>query len=78
PPAAKSEIEKLKRDKADQTMVDQKIDCAVCKDEFKWGDDFIELPCEHKYHPDCIMPWLEQHNSCPVCRFELKTDDTSY
>ncbi|KAK5583924.1 hypothetical protein RB653_005529 [Dictyostelium firmibasis] len=78
PPASKKEIEKLKRDRVDQTIVDQKVDCAVCKDEFKWGDDYIELPCQHLYHPDCILPWLEQHNSCPVCRFELKTDDDSY
>ncbi|MFM7852730.1 MAG: RING finger domain-containing protein [Flammeovirgaceae bacterium] len=29
------------------------------------------MPCGHIYHPDCLNPWLEKQNSCPVCRFEL-------
>jgi E3 ubiquitin-protein ligase RNF115/126 len=53
-------------------------DCAICKDEFEKGVDYLEMPCTHIFHPDCILPWLDIHNSCPVCRLELKTDDADY
>ncbi|XP_030550608.1 E3 ubiquitin-protein ligase RING1-like isoform X3 [Rhodamnia argentea] len=50
--------------------------CAVCKDKYVEGEKVKVLPCVHRYHQDCILPWLRMHNTCPVCRFELPKDDS--
>jgi E3 ubiquitin-protein ligase RNF115/126 len=80
PPAAKSALSTL----PDVVVTDAMIaaaegaQCAVCKEDFSPGDGAKQMPCDHIYHADCIVPWLELHNSCPVCRFELPTDDPDY
>jgi len=78
PPTSKSFVDKLPKVFITQQQVDQKMECAICKDSFKIGEETIGLPCQHLYHGDCILPWLQQHNSCPVCRYELPVDDLEY
>lgn len=39
----------------------------------------IELPiCKHSFHSDCLMKWLEKSSNCPLCRYDLPTDDADY
>eukprot|EP01050_Picozoa_sp_SAG11_P026851 SAG11_NODE_6583_length_1284_cov_1.345148_1_plen_64_part_10 len=35
------------------------------------GDTYTEMPCAHRYHTKCILPWLSDHNTCPTCRAAL-------
>ena len=45
--------------------------CSVCHSCFEAGETVTQLDCGHCFHGDCILPWLEAHNTCPVCRSQL-------
>ncbi|KAF7845183.1 E3 ubiquitin-protein ligase RING1 [Senna tora] len=79
PPAAVSFVNSLPRvvigkehEKHDE------LACAICKDPLLPGTEVNKLPCSHLYHACCILPWLSARNSCPLCRYELPTDDKEY
>lgn len=78
PPASTASVAGLSRVKLTSKELESNSDCAVCKDDFTLEGEVIRLPCSHPFHSPCILPWLEQHNSCPICRFELPTDDADY
>eukprot|EP00274_Cyanoptyche_gloeocystis_P002977 CAMPEP_0196665442 /NCGR_PEP_ID=MMETSP1086-20130531/61139_1 /TAXON_ID=77921 /ORGANISM="Cyanoptyche gloeocystis , Strain SAG4.97" /LENGTH=254 /DNA_ID=CAMNT_0042002209 /DNA_START=60 /DNA_END=821 /DNA_ORIENTATION=+ len=77
PPASAAAVNSLPRLRVSKKE-GESLECAVCKSEFENDEEAIEMPCKHLYHSPCILPWLQQHNSCPVCRFELPTDDADY
>ncbi|KAF3645634.1 putative GDSL esterase/lipase-like [Capsicum annuum] len=79
PPAAVSVLNDLPClvVKEDHEQLDN-LSCAICKDSLFVGTVVNRLPCSHLYHPSCILPWLVSRNSCPLCRYELPTDDLDY
>lgn len=84
PPASKDEVSKLEKIIVTENNIDDvkliaaESCCSVCKDDFILNQSLLKLPCNHIFHDDCILPWLKERNSCPTCRFELKTDDDDY
>ena len=76
PPASKSAISALPS--VEIKSAEEVLACAICKDAVSIGETARKLPCGHGYHGDCIIPWLTSRNSCPVCRFELPTEDSEY
>lgn len=78
PPAARSAVEALPSAVVAAGEEGEGEECAVCKDGVAAGERVKRMPCSHRYHEECIVPWLEVRNSCPLCRFELPTDDPTY
>ncbi len=85
PPASKEVVSKLPIFKVEEKHckkgADGKLElpnCAVCCSNINLGENAQLIPCGHMYHPDCIKPWFMQHNTCPICRYELPTDDPYY
>lgn len=46
-------------------------ECAVCLDEFKVGENLVNLPCAHRFHSRCLVPWLHTNAQCPCCRTSI-------
>ncbi|XP_074279085.1 E3 ubiquitin-protein ligase CIP8-like [Silene latifolia] len=76
PPASKAAVDGLKSLHINDEQAS--FVCAVCKECVSVGEVVKEMPCAHAYHTHCILPWLAARNTCPVCRFELPTDDPDY
>jgi len=45
--------------------------CPICLDDFAAKQQLLRLPCNHRFHSDCLMPWIKSHALCPICRFDL-------
>ena len=50
----------------------QQTSCAICLEEFEEGEKLRQLPCQHYFHTDCIVPWLtERQPCCPLCKQDV-------
>lgn len=79
PPASKEAIDDLPNVVITADVVNSDSNsCAVCMNEFEVDSSVKQMPCKHLFHSDCLIPWLQLHNSCPVCRYELPTEDPDY
>ncbi|XP_033750157.1 E3 ubiquitin-protein ligase RNF115-like [Pecten maximus] len=76
-PADKTKIDSLPSVRVTQKQVSETIQCSICMEDFSLNEVVKKLPCEHHYHKDCIVPWLEMHGTCPVCRKDLNGIDAS-
>lgn len=56
-----------RRKPEDGMNTDNGLACSVCTDDFVKGQDIRVLPCDHKFHPECIDPWLlNVSGTCPL------------
>ncbi|EPE08784.1 ring-7 protein [Ophiostoma piceae UAMH 11346] len=43
------------------------LGCSICTEDFSVGEDVRVLPCDHKFHPHCVDPWLVNvSGTCPL------------
>lgn len=71
PPMAKENIQEIPTVKISKEQLEKSSSCSVCWEDFTEGEEVKLLECGHCFHSQCIVPWLELHGTCPVCRKEL-------
>jgi hypothetical protein len=55
-----------------------KPECSICLCGYEDGETVcwsMKERCNHLFHEDCIVRWLENHNDCPLCRTQLVIRD---
>ena len=48
--------------------------CSICLIKYKKPDILKEFPCNHIYHKNCILKWLDHSNICPLCKYDISKD----
>ncbi|KXX73428.1 E3 ubiquitin-protein ligase SDIR1 [Madurella mycetomatis] len=62
--------------KTEHRPSEEHLGCSICTEDFTVGEDVRVLPCDHKFHPPCIDPWLINiSGTCPLCRLDLRPHD---
>ena len=60
----------------DQSQNAEHVACSICTEDFEQGQDIRVLPCDHKFHPACVDPWLlDVSGTCPLCRVDLRPQE---
>lgn len=44
------------------------IHCSICLETFIEQEEILQLRCSHMFHENCLLPWFNKDNSCPLCR----------
>jgi hypothetical protein len=51
----------------ERSLNDESLGCSICTEDFEKGQDLRVLPCDHKFHPECVDPWLlNVSGTCPL------------
>ncbi|XP_055635324.1 E3 ubiquitin-protein ligase Iruka-like [Toxorhynchites rutilus septentrionalis] len=77
PPLEKDKIAEIPKVTISLEQVDMKLQCSVCWEDFQIDEVVRKLSCAHVYHESCIIPWLELHGTCPICRKSLAPEHQS-
>ncbi|KAJ5094654.1 hypothetical protein N7456_010515 [Penicillium angulare] len=58
----------LPRTAVNQQMIDSRVECPICLCPAELGGNVSTLQCGHIFDTTCIVRWLTQNNTCPLCR----------
>ena len=52
--------------KANESHSDDK--CCICWNLYQHKEELFVLNCNHIFHKNCIIPWIKDQYTCPLCR----------
>jgi len=66
----RSDLEKENESRYDSLFAEEKTvdECIICLEE----EECVELKCKHKFGKKCILTWLRENDTCPLCRAKIR------
>ena len=49
--------------------IDEQKECCICMDCNT--QEWVETPCVHSFHRECLHGWTQTNRTCPICRSPL-------
>jgi hypothetical protein len=46
-----------------------KLECDICHEDYQVGEEWSKLPCDHRFHADCVQPWLTSYSVNGLCPY---------
>jgi hypothetical protein len=75
-PCPQASIDSLQIIKYATVKVDDDSQCIVCCEQFKDEQLIVKLRCKHIFcQGPCILEWLKNNDSCPLCRAQVSSED---
>ncbi|XP_067896976.1 E3 ubiquitin-protein ligase DZIP3-like isoform X2 [Heterodontus francisci] len=65
-----SKQQELKSWEGARALTEEQDPCVICHEELTI-ESMLILPCAHKFHSQCIGPWLKEQRTCPTCRLHV-------
>ena len=52
-------------------------ECSICFEAFSLSDPrkVVATECQHLYHENCIIPWIDLRGNCPLCRHKVEASN---
>ena len=65
------QLEQIETTEITNQQVQGGANCSICMTVFVERETVSKLLCQHLCHTHCIVEWLQQHATCPVCHKNL-------
>lgn len=49
------------------------LECSICYEgiDIRKRHDYMLAPCNHLFHRECLVQWMDVKMECPICRTDL-------